>query len=343
MGANCNSQSQSDTGKKNKENFEKEEEIENEMKKPIKFPNYKDIDEVGNMFIKLEEKSEKINYLRNIDFNDYMISLTKFSIENADLSDNYNKIKYTYSAKDEFYNESFNIESLQSFIESKILKHKNVYEKAFHSDNSYERTLMFKDFLFNLHKACIPKIKQFLIENGTNEEDINENTIMKKNAAIIYGIFFCGGDDWLKVKIFFNLFKQEEKLKKSEDLTNFLLLSFIMATYSMCYSRNQLSKYSALGEVDKELMGDAMKHFQVETSKKVVEYTNKLLFGNEQGNELIYDQFRQKCQSNEKNESVSFIFNARGIRNMHKELSGVVIEKKKKKKKKDKDKDKEKK
>ena len=335
MGADCKGQSQSDSGKKQKKsNFEKDEEIENEMKKPIKFPNYKDIDEIGDMFLKLEEKSEKINYLRSIDFNDYMISLSKFSIENADLADNYTNIKYDYSSKDEFYNQSFNIESLQSFIESKILKHKNVYEKAFHSDNSYERTLLFKDFIINLHKGSIPKIKQLEIEKGTSEDDINENTIVKKNCAIIYGILFCSGDEWLKVKIFFNLFKENEKLKKNDDLNEFLLLLFITATYSMCYSRNVLSKYATLGEIDKDAMGDAMKHFTMETSKKLVDFTNEILFGKEMKNELIYEQFRQKCQNSEKNETVSFLFSGRGIRSMHKELSGIVTEKKKKKKKK---------
>ena len=337
-GKNCNSKSQSDSGKNKRLNFENDEEIENEMKRPIKLYKYKEIDEIGNMFIKFEEKSEKVNYLKYIDFNDYMISLSNFSIENADLPDSYSKIKYSYSCEDEFYNETFNIEYLQSFIESKILKHKNVYEKAFHSDNSHERTLLFKDFLLNLYKASLPKVKQIELENGIIEENVNENTIMKKNSAIIYGLLFCEGDDWLKVKIFFNLFKQNNKLKKSEALDQFLFMLFITATYSMCYARNMLSKYAALGEVDQDDMSDIMTIFQIDTTKKLVEYTNKLLFGREQNNELIYEQFRESCQVTEKKESVSYLFSSRGIRYMHKDLSGIVIEKKKKKKKKNKNK-----
>jgi Arc/MetJ family transcription regulator len=286
------------------------------------------------MFLKLEEKSEKINYLKYLDFNDYMISLSNFKIEKADLPDNYTKIKYSYSWKDDFYDEVFNIEFLQSFIESKILKHKNVYEKAFHSENSHERTLLFKDFLFNLHKGSLPKIKQIEIENGIISDNENDNLIMKKNAAIIYGLLFCEGDDWVKVKIFFNLFKENEKLKKSDDLNLFLFMLFITASYSMCYSRSQLSKYATLGEVDEDIMSDAMKIFQIDTTKKLVEFTNTLLFGKEQNNELIYEQFRQMCQITEKKESASFLFSSRGIRYMHKEVSGVVFEKRKKKKKK---------
>ena len=157
---------------------------------------------------------------------------------------------------------------------------------------------------------------------------------MKKNAAIIYGLLFCEGDDWVKVKIFFNLFKENEKLKKSDDLNLFLFMLFITASYSMCYSRSQLSKYATLGEVDEDIMSDAMKIFQIDTTKKLVEFTNTLLFGKEQNNELIYEQFRQMCQITEKKESASFLFSSRGIRYMHKEVSGVVLEKRKKKKKK---------
>ena len=335
MGAkNCNSKSQTAKNKSKRTEFEEDEEIENELQMPVKFYKYKEFDEIGNMFLKLEEKSEKINYLKYLDFNDYMISLSNFKIEKADLPDNYNKIKYSYSWKDDFYDEVFNIEFLQSFIESKILKHKNVYEKAFHSENSHERTLLFKDFLFNLHKGSLPKIKQIEVENGIIDENENDNLIMKKNAAIVYGLLFCGGDDWVKVKIFFNLFKENEKLKKSDDLNLFLFMLFITASYSMCYSRDQLSKYATLGQVNKDEMSDAMKVFQVDTTKKLVEFTNTLLFGKGQNNELIYEQFREMCQNTEKNESASFLFSSRGIRYMHKEVSGVVLEKRKKKKKK---------
>ena len=55
---------------------------------------------------------------------------------------------------------------------------------------------------------------------------------MKKNAAIIYGLLYCEGYDWLKVRIFFNLFKDKDrKLKKSEDLDYFLFMLFTTATY----------------------------------------------------------------------------------------------------------------
>lgn len=315
-----------------RQSIERPEDIQLELKNPIKLYNYKDIDEAGKIFLKLEEKKEKINYLKYIDFNDYMISLYKFSLKSADIPDDYNTIKYTYSCQDKFYNELFNIESLQSFIESKILKHKNVYQKAFHSENSQERALLFKDFLLNMHKGIIPKLKQIQLENGISEDELNENTIMKKNSAIIYGLFFCEGDDWVKVRIFFNLFKENGKLKKSEELDYFLFMLFTTATYAMCYSRTQLNKYKNLGEVEQEDMGDLMKFFQTDTTKSLVEYTNKLLFGPEKKNELLYEQFRQRCEISEKKESASFLFSDRGIRFMHKDISGIVIEKKKKRK-----------
>lgn len=304
--------------------IESNEELQREVKSPIKFYKYKEIDEIGNMFHKLEEKSEKVNYLKYMNFNDYMISLANFSIQNADMKDDYNAIKYVYSHKDKFYNETFNVEYLQSFLESKVLKHPDVYERAFRSDNSQDRSLIFKEFLYNLHKSLIPKIKQIQLENGVSEDDLNENTIMKKNAAIIYGLLYCDGDDWLKARVFFHLFKEGNKLKKSETFDYFLFMLFTTATYCMCYSRTQLSKYTSIGEVDEANMIKAMQYFQVDNIKSVIEFTNKLLFGPEQNNELLYEQFRQKCQITDKKQTASFLFNPKGIRYMHKKISGTI-------------------
>ena len=102
-----------------RQSMEKDEDIKNEQKNPIKLYKYKEIDELGKMFFKLEEKTEKINYLTYIDFNDYMISLSKFSLQNADLKDDYKLLRYKYSCKEDFYNEQFNIESLQSLLNLK--------------------------------------------------------------------------------------------------------------------------------------------------------------------------------------------------------------------------------
>ncbi len=183
-----------------------------------------------------------------------------------------------------------------------------------------------------MHKGIIPKLKQIQLENGVSEEELNENTIMRKNSAIIYGLLFCEGDDWIKVRVFFNLFKENGKLKKSEELDYFLFMLFTTATYAMCYSRNQLNKYKIVGEVDQEDMGDVMKFFQTSTTKSLVEYTNKLLFGSEKNNELLYEQFKQRCEISDKKGSASFLFSSRGIRFMHKDISGIVIDKKKKRK-----------
>lgn len=308
---------------------ENDEEIQIELKNPIKFIKYKEIEVLGKIFKKIDKIKYKVNYLKYIDFNDYMISLSFFSIQKADLKDDYQKIKYCYSCNDKFYDEPFNIEYLQSFIESKILKHPQVYEKAFHSDNSQDRVLLFKDLLFNLHKGLLPKIKQIELENGVSEDELNENTIMKKNVAIVYGLLFCGGDDWVKIRILFHLFKENGKLKMSENFDFFLFILFTTATYAMCYARNQISKYKIIGEIPKEYLEIAIAMFKNETTKSVIEYTNKLLFGEDKKNELSYEQFRKKFEVNEK-KGIGFIFNTRGIRYMYKELSGLAFEKKKK-------------
>ena len=330
MGANNSKKKSKSNLKKAKTSIEDiedpmiSEEIKAEIKNPVKLLKYIDIEECEKLFFKLEEKSEKINYLKYIDFNDYMISLSKFSLKNADIHDNYTKIKLNYSSNDYFYNETFNIESLQSFLESKILKHPLVYEKAFHSGKSQERSYLFKDFIFNIHKALIPKIKQIELENGVSEDEINENTIMKKCSAIIYGLLFCRGDDWVKVRIFFHLFKDEnDKLKKSQALDFFFFMLFTAASYGMCFSRNKISNYKKMGKVEEDDFAFLMKIFTMDQTKSLVEYIDTLLFGKENLNELVYEQFKNRCEIDEKKDSASFIFSSMGIRYMYKKLSGI--------------------
>ena len=147
---------------------------------------------------------------------------------------------------------------------------------------------------------------------------------MKKSSAIIYGLLFCKGDDWVKVRIFFNLFKDEnEKLKKTQTLDFFFFMLFTTASYAMFYSRNQLSKYKKMENPDEEDISFLMKIFTMDNTKNLIEYINKLLFGKENTNELVYEQFKKRCEIGEKKESASFIFSSMGIRYMYKKLSGI--------------------
>ena len=307
------------------------------IEKPITFTKYKDIEEEKNIFHKLENKEEKINLLFNLDFKDYMYSLKNFDLKTLDIPDDYTKANFEYSVNDEFYSQIFTCDYLQIFLQNKILKHKKIYEKAFSSDKRFDRTQIFKDFLYNLHKGTQLKINQVESEKKSEnfDQSNNEKELLKRNSMICYGLLFCGGDNNNKVKIFFNLFRNKEnKLKMSENLSEFLLILFIIASYGMCHSRNFLTKYPKIGGFDKELFKNVLKYCQLQNSKKLVGVTNNLLFGKLNKDELSYDEFKELCKLKDKKQSVGYLFNSKGIRFMQKMINDTVIDDKNKSKRK---------
>ena len=342
---NCNPESQSlddnsivsSSSKKQHKNAANLNRSKTTLERPIAFTKYKEIEEEKNIFQKLESKEEKINLLFNLDFKDYMYSLKNFDLKTLDIPDDYSKTNYEYSMNDEFYSQPFTCDYLQSFLQNRILKHKKIYEKAFASDKRFDRTQIFKDFLYNLHKGTQLKLKQIESEKniGTVDNQTEEKEILKRNSAICYGLLFCGGDNSNKLKIFFNLFRNKEnKLKMSEGLSEFLLILFIIASYGMCHSRNLLTKYEKIGGFNKEVFTNILKYCQLQSSKALVGITNNLMFGKRNKDELTYDEFKELCILKDKKQSVGYLFSSIGIRFMQKMITEMVLDDKNKSKKK---------
>ena len=265
----------------------------------------------GDKFYEKQEK--KYNYLTKVLFQDYLYSLINFSSENSTLEDDYSNVKLDYSSNDAFYGESFSVDSYQSFIENKILKHRVLYDEA---ENNETTTTIFKSFLIETYNSLGQKLAQDVKSKGGEVAD--DKSIVTKGLLIPIAILHCAGPNYAKIRTIFNLFQEGGNLKQSEKLNNFLLALFLSAGYCQLHVRNKLQKYELVGGIEKNDLVDLKDTAELKDSQHLVEVTNKLIFGEDLSQSLDYGAFKVKFGDDNKDTSLGFMLSASGIRFMQK-------------------------
>ena len=277
-----------------------------EQEKEFSLPSYQS---TADKYYQLQEN--KYNYLRKMLFQDFLYSLVLFSNENATLEDDYNKSNIDYSMNDQFFDESFSMDSFQSFIENKILKHKALYEESANNENI---TSIFKEGFLELRQALGLKLSQDAKAKGN--ENADNNTVVKKGDMIAFGILFCIGANYVKTRALFNLFNQGGEIKTSEKFSQFLLSLFIIASYAMASARNKLKKYNEIGAIEKDTLKELLDSSELKDCQHLVEITNKLIFGEDLSLSLNYQDFKMKFANENKDTSIGFLLSPSGVRYM---------------------------
>ena len=254
-------------------------------------------------------QENKFNFLKKINFIDYLYSLVHFSNESANTEDNYSQVSIEYSMDDPFFDEIFSTDIFQLFLDNKILKHKAI-EKD--SENYKKMEDIFKETFLSLNNSLA--LKLFQNNEEKNGEEADQNTIVTKGAAISYGILYCIGENQIKIKALFNLFQKGGILKSNDKLSNFLLSLFIIPSFGMANARKELSKYEEIGEIEEIQLNDLLNFTDLKSLKCSVQKTNEILFGKEFNLELNYNQFKEKFEEEEPDKSLSFLLNPSGIR-----------------------------
>lgn len=281
-----------------------------ESENEISIPSYKS--KPDNEYLLLENK---YNYFRDIKFTDYMHSLVNFSIDNATLDDNYSEMTLNYSFKDKFYNAEFTSDLFQSFIENKMFKHIAIKERAAKNEVI---TSMFKDFAIASFGGLALKMVQNDKLKHENEEGYNppdKNSILKKKDLISFGVLFCFSNV-SKIHIIFNLFKDGDTIKKSDELSDFILSVIILASYGLANARNKCSKYEEIGSIEIEKLKEFINCSELQDCLKMTEITNRKLFGIEMKDKLNYEQFKSKFMKTEGENSLGYLLNPSGVRYM---------------------------
>jgi hypothetical protein len=254
----------------------------------------------GDDALKLQEN--KFNYLNKINFADFLYSLANYSNENATIEFKYDNVNIDYKITSQEFGEDFSPDVFQSFIENRILKHDNIYNAKI--DESL--IAIFKDNLIQNVTALNLKLKQ------SHSED--EFQGIRKYHVIPYGLLYCAGANYIKIKALFNLFSEGGAIKSSQMFNEFLLALFLVASYCSIAARNKLGKYDAIGQISKEDLKQLLNAAELKDCQNLVVVANKLIFGEDLSGSLTYEQFKEKFKGS--NNAISFLLSPAGVRNL---------------------------
>ena len=265
--------------------------------KEIYFPDYKS--KTDKYFALIEGKYNLINHIQLLE---YMNLLEKFSIETATINFN-GQYRSNFSSKDEFLSTILHPGEFQSFIENKLFNTNDILD-IYGED---EKTLaLFKDIFLKIFNNLNTKLNSYY---KTNKED----KITKTNL-IGLGLLFCRGQKISKVKLFFDLFKDEnENFVKSDNLDNYLISLFFISSYCLLSVRTTFNcPEQNLAKIDINLAQDLLNENGLgqKNCENLLKYFNENFFDKEN---LTWDEFKNKFGNN-KNQSFSWIFSTRGIR-----------------------------
>ena len=254
----------------------------------------------GDDALKLQEN--KFNYLNKINFADFLYSLVNYSNENATIEFKYDNVNIDYKITSQEFGEDFSPDVFQSFIENRILKHDNIYNAKI--DESL--ISIFKDNLIQNVTALNMKLKQ------SHQED--EFPGVRKYHIIPYGLLYCAGANYIKIKALFNLFSEGGAIKSSQMFNEFLLALFLVASYCSISARNKLGKYDAIGQISKEDLKQLLNAAELKDCQNLVGVANKLIFGEDLSGSLTYEQFKEKFKGSDN--AISFLLSPSGVRSL---------------------------
>ena len=249
---------------------------------------------------KLVQKIEQnYNLLTHLQLYYYLNHLDTFSIETATLKMDPKEFKTEFSSKGEF-DKLITVDEFQSFLENRILKEKELYTTA-GEDESLAST--FKDILLGVYNDLSMKVGQYRGENKPT---------LKKLHLIPLALLFCISTNIAKIKLFFDLFAEDGKLKQSKELDEFVISLFITASFCMVSSRIKLGKRNQkIGAVEANEAKKAVSCSELKDNQEVLKVFKETFFKKD---ELTFDEVKSLFEN--KKEGFGWMFNSKGVRNM---------------------------
>ena len=269
----------------------------------INFPIYASS---SDEYFTLVEKD--FNLIVYIQLLEYMNLLEAFSIETATVPFE-GKYRHDFSSKDPFLDNIIHQGEFQSFIENKLF---NINEIVELYGEDIQTLALFKDCFLKIYSALNLRLNSFLGNTNKNEE------IITKLNLVAIGILFCRGKNISKIKLFFDLFKNDNGMFiKSEKLNNYLISSFFVASYCLVSVRVFIdNEEKGLPKINNALTQTLFneKGLSQKNCENLLKYFNDKFFGGKEG--LNWDEFKQKFCSDDTGEKESFgwIFSTPGIR-----------------------------
>jgi len=241
----------------------------------------------------------KQNFFTKIQLVDFVNLLEQFDIETCGVITD-EPMHTNFSNKDEFLDKSMELKEFIIFIETNIL-------------TSNDLIVSIKEYGVNFFRAfCIEMFKSLeskLKENKNNNIDAN---LIKRRNILAFGILFCDCENIEKIKLFFDIFKDEEKneFTKNELIDEFLISLFLLGSYCIINSRNNLyDEKKQIKKIEKNELLNLYKIYELSSCQKLVEFFNKTFFKKENYN---WQDF--KNQFEDIDDGFGWILSSKGIR-----------------------------
>ena len=248
----------------------------------------------------LSEVESSNNFFKYVALYEYINLLDSFTIENSTIESDLPK-KSQFSNMDDFYQKEISVEEFQSFIENKIFNLEDIKDLI---GNNEATASIFKQICIELYKALELKLRQ-------HNNDENPIVIKKKNLIPI-GLIFCTCNNIEKIKLFFDLFKNDkDEFCKSEELNDFLLSDFLTASYCLISARNKIGKNNEnIKEIEKKDLVKLVNCAELKDNLNLVKVFNDNFFKDKEN--FNWTEFKEKFEDSEN--GFGWIFSSKGIR-----------------------------
>ena len=219
----------------------------------------------------LYEVESNQNFLKYISLYEYLNLLDSFTFANSTIKTELPN-KLIFSSKDEFFQKDMNIKEFQSFIENKIFNLKDIKDLI---GNNETTASIFKQICIEIYQALELKLSQHY--------DSNDDVVIKKKNLIPLGLLFCNCNNIEKIKLFFDLFKNEnEEFCKSDELDNFMLTDFLTGSYCLIDARNKIGKnFDTISELKRDELIRLVNCAELKDNQNLLKVFNETFFDKE--------------------------------------------------------------
>lgn len=257
----------------------------------------KDYSSSNDELLKILETTH--NYFTLVLLVDYVNLLEQYSIETSGIITD-EPMHSNFSSKDEFLIKSLTIEEFDNFIESKILILDEL-SQSLDKDN----IIIFKKFCNEMYKALESKLKEHY-----QKDDIFN--LIKKRNILAFGFLFCICENIEKIKLLFDIFKNEEKneFEKTEELNDFLITLFIISSYCVITARSNIfNEQIGIKKLDNEELLNLIKTSELKNCEHLVKIFNESFFKKESYN---WNDFKKQFE--DADYGFGWILTSKGIR-----------------------------
>ena len=251
----------------------------------------------------------KQNFFTKIQLVDFVNLLEQFDIGTCGVITD-EPMHINFSSEDEFLDKSMELKEFIIFIETNILTLDDLSNTI-----KVNGVIFFKRFCIEMYKSLESKLKEHKNSN------INVGLIKRRNI-LAFGILFCDCENIEKIKLLFDIFKDNEKKEfiKNELINDFLITLFLLGSYCIINTRNNLfDEKKEIKKLEKDELLSLYKIYELNNCQKLVELFNEIFFKKENYN---WQDF--KNQFEDIDNGFGWILSSKGIRRKLEENEKII-------------------